>query len=61
MATTEKIRKDMGGSGGTALTSDGNLSLIDDIGSSTRSGKQFIMQVHLTNDEATFWEGCGRR
>ena len=32
----------MGGSGGTALTPDGNLSLIDDIGSSTRSGKQFI-------------------
>ena len=32
----------MGGSGDTALTPDGNLSLIDDIGSSTRSGKQFI-------------------
>ena len=32
----------MGGSGSTALTPDGNLSLIDDIGSSTRSGKQFI-------------------
>ena len=32
----------MGGSSGTALTPDGNLSLIDDIGSSTRSGKQFI-------------------
>ena len=32
----------MGGSGGTALTPDGNLSLIDDIGSSTRSGKQFV-------------------
>ena len=32
----------MGGSGGTALTPDGNLSLIDDIGSSARSGKQFI-------------------
>ena len=32
----------MGGSGGAALTPDGNLSLIDDIGSSTRSGKQFI-------------------
>ena len=28
--------------GGAALTPDGNLSLIDDIGSSTRSGKQFI-------------------
>ena len=27
---------------GAALTPDGNLSLIDDIGSSTRSGKQFI-------------------
>ena len=32
----------MGGSGGTALTPDGNLSLIDDIGSPTASGKQFI-------------------
>ena len=32
----------MGGSGGAALTPDGNLSLIDDIGSCTRSGKQFI-------------------
>ena len=32
----------MGGSGGAALTPDGNLSLIDDMGSSTRSGKQFI-------------------
>ena len=32
----------MGGSGGAALTPDGNLSLIDDIGSSARSGKQFI-------------------
>ena len=33
---------DTGGSGDAALTPDGNLSLIDDIGSSTRSGKQFI-------------------
>ena len=32
----------MDGSGNAALTPDGNLSLIDDIGSSTRSGKQFI-------------------
>lgn len=30
------------GSGGSALTPDGNLSLIDDIGSATGSGKQFI-------------------
>ncbi len=30
-----------GGSGG-ALTPDGNLSLVDDIGSSTQAGKQFI-------------------
>ena len=30
------------GGGGAALTPDGNLSLIDDIGGSTRSGKQFI-------------------
>ena len=32
----------MGGSGDAALTPDGNLSLIDDIGSPTASGKQFI-------------------
>jgi len=32
----------MGGSGGAALTPDGNLSLIDDIGSPTAGGKQFI-------------------
>ena len=32
----------MGSSENAALTPDGNLSLIDDIGSSTRSGKQFI-------------------
>ena len=32
----------MGGSSGAALTPDGNLSLIDDIGSPTASGKQFI-------------------
>lgn len=30
------------GSGSSALTPDGNLSLIDDIGSATGSGKQFI-------------------
>ena len=40
---SELFEQLMGGSGGTALTPDGNLSLIDDIGSSTRSGKQFIM------------------
>ena len=39
---SELFEQLMGGSGGTALTPDGNLSLIDDIGSSTRSGKQFI-------------------
>lgn len=32
----------MGGSGSAALTPDGNLSLIDDIGSPTAGGKQFI-------------------
>ena len=32
----------MGSSGNAALTPDGNLSLIDDIGGSPRSGKQFI-------------------
>lgn len=39
---SELFEQLMGGSGGAALTPDGNLSLIDDIGSSTRSGKQFI-------------------
>ena len=38
---SELFEQLMGG-GGAALTPDGNLSLIDDIGSSTRSGKQFI-------------------
>ena len=38
---SELFERLMGG-GGAALTPDGNLSLIDDIGSSTRSGKQFI-------------------
>ena len=42
--TLEKLLGMLGGglNGGAALTPDGNLSLIDDIGSSTRSGKQFI-------------------
>ncbi len=31
-----------GGGGGSALTPDGNLNLIDDYGSTTGSGKQFI-------------------
>ena len=31
-----------GGGNGSALTPDGNLSLVDDIGSSTQAGKQFI-------------------
>ena len=39
---SELFERLMGGSGGTALTPDGNLSLIDDIGSPTTSGKQFI-------------------
>ena len=39
---SELFEQLMGDSGGAALTPDGNLSLIDDIGSSTRSGKQFI-------------------
>ena len=39
---SELFEQLMGGSGGTALTPDGNLSLIDDIGSPTASGKQFI-------------------
>ena len=39
---SELFEQLMGGSGGAALTPDGNLSLIDDIGSPTTSGKQFI-------------------
>ena len=39
---SELFEQLMGGSGDAALTPDGNLSLIDDIGSSIRSGKQFI-------------------
>ena len=39
---SELFEQLMGGSGGAALTPDGNLSLIDDIGSSARIGKQFI-------------------
>lgn len=39
---SELFEQLMGGSGGATLTPDGNLSLIDDMGSSTRSGKQFI-------------------
>ena len=39
---SELFEQLMGGSGDAALTPGGNLSLIDDIGSSTRSGKQFI-------------------
>ena len=39
---SELFEQLIGGSGDAALTPDGNLSLIDDIGSSTRSGKQFI-------------------
>ncbi len=42
--TLENLLGMLGGdlNGGVALTPGGNLSLIDDIGSSTRSGKQFI-------------------
>ena len=42
--TLENLLGMLGGglNGGTALTPDGNLSLIDDIGSPTASGKQFI-------------------
>ena len=42
--TLENLLGMLGGSlnGGAALTPDGNLSLIDDIGSPTASGKQFI-------------------
>lgn len=42
--TLENLLGMLGGglNGGVALTPDGNLSLIDDIGSPTASGKQFI-------------------
>ena len=42
--TLENLLRMLGGglNDGAALTPDGNLSLIDDIGSSARSGKQFI-------------------
>ena len=42
--TLENLLGMLGGglNGGAALTPDGNLSLIDDIGSSAQSGKQFI-------------------
>ena len=42
--TLENLLGMLGGglNGGSALTPDGNLSLIDDIGSPTASGKQFI-------------------
>ena len=42
--TLENLLGMLGGglNGGAALTPDGNLSLIDDIGSPTASGKQFI-------------------
>ena len=42
--TLENLLGILGGglNGGAALTPDGNLSLIDDIGSPTASGKQFI-------------------
>ena len=39
----------IGGNGG-ALTPDGNLSLIDDIGSSARAGKQFITLTTKTGN-----------
>ena len=39
---SELFEQLMSGSGGAALTPDGNLSLIDDIGSSARHGKEFI-------------------
>jgi len=44
LETLENLLGMLGGglNGGTALTPDGNLSLIDDIGSPTASGKQFI-------------------
>lgn len=40
--TLSSLLELFGGSGGTALTPDGNLTLIDDLGSTTKKGKQFI-------------------
>ena len=52
---SELFERLMGG-GGAALTPDGNLSLIDDIGSSTRSGKQFITVE--TKNGNVFYRKC---
>ena len=53
--TLENLLGILGGglNGGAALTPDGNLSLIDDIGSPTASGKQFIT-VETKNGNGTF-------
>ena len=53
---SELFEQLMGGSGGAALTPYGNLSLIDDIGSSTRSGKQFITVE--TKNGNVFYRKC---
>lgn len=53
---SELFEQLMGGSGGAALTPDGNLSLIDDIGSNTRSGKQFITVE--TKNGNVFYRKC---
>ena len=53
---SELFEQLMGGSGGAALTPDGNLSLIDDIGGSTRSDKQFITVE--TKNGNVFYRKC---
>ena len=40
--TLSSLLELFGGSGSTALTPDGNLTLIDDLGSTSKKGKQFI-------------------
>ena len=59
--TLENLLGMLGGglNGGAALTPDGNLSLIDDIGSPTASGKQFITVETKNGNVSGLRSGCG--